>query len=160
MNNGITSYKVDPDNKTYDSRDNCNAIIETETNTLICGFNYSIIPNSVTSIGKYAFWGYKGMVYITIPNSVTFIDENAFCACSGLRTIILGNSVTSISANSFYGCSGLKNFYCYAEAVPATPTNAFGTAPIGNVTLHVPAASVALYQATEPWSGFGAQIRP
>lgn len=152
---GLISISVEKGNTHYDSRDNCNAIIETETNTLICGFNYSIIPNSVTSIGKYAFWGYKGMVYITIPNSVTFIDENAFCACSGLRTIILGNSVTSISANSFYGCSGLKNFYCYAEAVPATPTNAFGTAPIGNVTLHVPAASVALYQATEPWSGFG-----
>ncbi|MDD5817429.1 MAG: leucine-rich repeat domain-containing protein, partial [bacterium] len=48
----LTSIEVERDNSVYDSRENCNAIIETSTNTLISGCKNSIIPNSVTSIGK------------------------------------------------------------------------------------------------------------
>ena len=53
---GLTSIKVENGNSVYDSRDNCNAIIETATNTLIAGCQNTIIPNSVTSIGGYAFY--------------------------------------------------------------------------------------------------------
>ena len=53
----MTSIEVNSGNKVYDSRNNCNAIIETATNKLILGCKSTIIPNSVTSIGYYAFYG-------------------------------------------------------------------------------------------------------
>ena len=59
--NGLEKIAVESGNSCYDSRDNCNSIIGTETNTLIVGCKNSVIPNSVTSIGDYAFYGCSGM---------------------------------------------------------------------------------------------------
>ena len=66
-----------------------------------------IIPNSVISIGSYAFSGCSGLTSVTIPNSVTSIGNYAFYDCSGLTSVTIGNSVTSIGWSAFYGCSGL-----------------------------------------------------
>ena len=74
----LTSIVVESGNTTYDSRENCNAIIETATNTLIAGCQNTIIPNSVTSIGDGAFYDCSSLTSITIPNSVTSIGEEAF----------------------------------------------------------------------------------
>ena len=68
-----------------------------------------VIPNSVTSIGNYAFYGCSGLTSVTIPNSVTSIGEFAFSDCSGLTSVIIPNSVTSIGACAFSGCSGLTS---------------------------------------------------
>ena len=106
---GLTSIVVDKGNVNYDSRDNCNAIIETATNTLITGCNSTIIPNSVTSIGNYAFRECTGLTSVTIPNSVTSIGIYAFLKCTGLTSVTIGNSVTSIGEHAFYGCSGLTS---------------------------------------------------
>ncbi len=65
------------------------------------------IPNSVTSIGNYAFCGCSGLTSVTIGNSVTSIGNNAFSGCSGLTSVTIGNSVTSIGNSAFSGCSGL-----------------------------------------------------
>ena len=54
---GLTSIKVEDGNPVYDSREDCNAIIETASNTLVFGCMNTIIPNSVTSIGECAFYG-------------------------------------------------------------------------------------------------------
>jgi hypothetical protein len=106
---GLTSLKVESGNTKYDSRNNCNAIIESSTNKLICGCKNTTIPNSVTSIGSYAFYGCSGLTSITIPNSVTSIGEHAFCECSGLISITIPNSVTSIESGAFSYCSGLTS---------------------------------------------------
>ena len=66
---GLTSIIVEEGNAVYDSRENCNAIIETTSNTLIAGCQKTIIPNSVTSIGRSAFWECSSLASITIPNS-------------------------------------------------------------------------------------------
>ena len=105
----LESIVVDNGNSTYDSRDNCNAIIETASNTLITGCKNTIIPNSVTSIGNGAFEYCSGLTSVTIPNLVTSIGWGAFSGCSGLTSITIPNLVTSIGSTAFRACSGLTS---------------------------------------------------
>ena len=67
------------------------------------------IPNSVTRIGVDAFYGCKGLTSVTIPNSVTIISQRAFFGCSGLTSVTIPNSVTIIGEDAFYKCSGLTS---------------------------------------------------
>jgi len=103
----LTNITVDEKNTIYDSRNNCNAIINKETNTLIQGCKTTTILSSVTSIGGYAFSGCTGLTSITIPSSVTSIGNMAFSRCTGLTSITIPDSVKSIGFNVFVGCTGL-----------------------------------------------------
>ena len=105
----LTSMVVENGNTTYDSRENCNAIIETATNKLIAGCQNTIIPNSVTSIGYGAFSYCSSLTSISIPNSVTSIGKWAFVGCSSLTSITIGNSVKSIRDDAFHSCSSLTS---------------------------------------------------
>ena len=104
---GLTSITVSSSNKNYDSRDNCNAIIETESNTMVAGCQNTTIPNSVTSIADEAFNGHINLTNITIPNSVTTVGNYAFSGCSGLTNVTIPNSVTTIGRGAFYQCVSL-----------------------------------------------------
>ena len=106
---GLTGIVVDAENPKYDSRDNCNAIIETASGKLIQGCQSTVIPNGVTSIGQYAFAICTGLTSIDIPNSVVSIGYYAFSGCTGLTTIEFPNSVASIEAHAFTGCEGLTS---------------------------------------------------
>ena len=103
----LASISVASGNTTYDSRDNCNAIIKTASNTLISGCKNTIISNSITSIGDNAFTYCFGLTSVTIPSSVTSIGQSAFFACTGLTSVTIPNSVTSIGSGAFGSCSGL-----------------------------------------------------
>ena len=103
----VTSIEVAPGNTVYDSRDNCNAIIKTSSNTLMTGCRNTVIPETVTTIGSSAFIYCTALTSITIPESVTAINSNAFTYCSGLTRIDIGKSVTIIGSNAFTYCSGL-----------------------------------------------------
>ena len=155
---GLTNIIVAPDNPIYDSRDNCNAIVETSTNTLIAGCMNTLIPNSVTSIGIWAFNSCRGLTSIEIPNSVISIGYEAFSFCTDLTSIVIPNSVTSIENRAFYWCYNMTNVYCYAETVPSTGSLAFYDTNYGKATLHVPACAIDDYKNTEPWSGFGSIV--
>lgn len=115
---GLTSIIVESGNSIYDSRNNCNAIIETATNTLITGCQSTTIPNGVTNIGDNAFAGCTGLTSIAIPNGVTSIGDDAFCRCSNLTNLSIGNNVTSIGEYAFYSCSSLT-----AITIPNSVTN-------------------------------------
>ena len=98
----LVSITVDSNNSTYDSRNNCNAIIETATNTLIAGCENTVIPNSVTSIGSGAFSGCTSLTSVTIPNSVTSIGSDAFHNCTSLTSVTVeATTAPTIQNNTF-----------------------------------------------------------
>ena len=68
-----------------------------------------IIPDSVTSIGKFAFAGCESLQSVTIPDSVTSIGDEAFLGCKSLQSVTIPDSVTSIGDGAFYGCSSLHS---------------------------------------------------
>ena len=104
---GLTKIVVSEGNKVYDSRGNCNAIIETETNALISGCESTVIPDTVTEIRAKAFHGCTGLTSIVIGNSMTEIGSSAFEDCTGLTSIFIPDSVTEISETAFRRCTGL-----------------------------------------------------
>ncbi|MBR0415044.1 MAG: leucine-rich repeat protein [Clostridia bacterium] len=105
---GLTSIQVDSGNPHYDSRNNCNAIIETKANRLLLGCKNTTIPTTVETIGNMAFMECKTLTSIIIPNSVTTIDSNAFNGCTGLTSIVISNGVTNIADDAFSACTGLS----------------------------------------------------
>ena len=142
---GLTSIIVEDANSTYDSRDNCNAIIETATNTLIAGCQNTVLPNSVTSIGDYAFYYCTGLTSITIPNSVTSIGDWAFRGCSGLTSITIPNSVTSIGDAAFFYCSSLTSI-TIPNSVTSIGSNAFeGCSRLTSITIPNSVTSIGNY---------------
>ena len=114
----LTTMSVEQGNTVYDSRNNCNAIIETETNTLISGCKNSVIPFGVTSIGELAFRNCT-LASITIPNSVTTIGESAFRNCT-LASITIPNSVTTIERYAFRDCTALESI-TFMPNIPPSP---------------------------------------
>ena len=148
---GLTSVTVDKNNGTYDSRNNCNAIIETSTNKLIVGCNNTIIPNSVTSIGEFAFSDCSGLTSVAIPNSVTSIGESAFARCSGLTSVTIPNSVTSIGSWTFYGCSGLTSVTFNAEKCTYMGSDSF---PVFNDCINLTTLNIGNKVTTIPNSAF------
>ena len=105
---GLASIVVEEGNPNYDSRKNCNALIETASNKLICGCNGSTIPNGIMTIGQNAFKGCAGLTSVIIPNSVTTIGEDAFNNCTGLTFISIGTGLVNIPYYLFEGCENLK----------------------------------------------------
>ena len=104
----LVALTVEEGNTVYDSRNNCNAIIETSSNTLVAGCAATVIPENVTKIGKHAFSYHTLLHTITIPSSVTTIDDRAFAQCSALKSIIIPNNVTSIKRSAFSYCTSLQ----------------------------------------------------
>ena len=156
----LNSIVVEGGNTVYDSRENCNAIIETETNTLIAGCQTTTIPNSVTSIGDEAFEGCISLSSIAIPNSVTSIGAYVFYGCSSLTSITILNSVTSIGGGAFSGCSALADIYCYATTPPDCyqdinyPESDTFYGVSKHCYLHVPAGTIREYQMAVGWRDF------
>ena len=111
----LTSITVEGGNFVYDSRNGCNAIIESATNTLIAGCNNSTIPNTVTKIGDYAFRGMTGLTSISIPDSVEIIGESAFMDATSLASVSIASSVEKIEENAFSHTSWLDGLSANAN---------------------------------------------
>ena len=129
----LESIIVEEGHPTYDSRENCNAIILKSNNSLIAGCNTTIIPDSVKSIGGSAFNATQ-ISYIDIPASVTSIGWGAFQNCKSLQTVILRKSTRyAINAEDF-------------QNVPAT--------------FYVPDELLDEYKTAAVWSTFADRIKP
>ena len=176
--NSLINISVDVSNPVYDSRNDCNAIIESKTNTIVSGCKKTIIPNSIKRIGDDAFFAIDGLTNITIPNSVTSIGNRAFCSCFVLQSITIPNSVTNLGDMVFCNCDklksvilgtsinhigsglfayngGLESIVCLAKEVPNVKDNSWGNILQNNITLYVPKGCCDIYKSTTPWNVFG-----
>lgn len=124
----LTNVSVANGNTVYDSRNDCNAIIETATNTLVLGCSTTTIPESVRSIGPVAFYNCTGLMNVVIPSSVVSIDDCAFYGCSGLTNMLIPSNVTSLGIGAFFGCTGL-NSLTISEGVTIINEKAFSICP-------------------------------
>ena len=121
----FSGMTVDPANTVFDSRDNCNAVIVTETNELIMGCVNSVIPNTVTAIGENAFCG-LALTSINIPNSVITIGAGAFSFCFDLTgDLTIPNSVQTIGSGAFFQCSGFDGTLTIGSGVTYIGDEAF-----------------------------------
>lgn len=153
--NGLVSVSVDEGNKVYDSRDNCNAIIETKSNSLISGCRKTVIPGSVTSIGIGAFADCIGLASIGIPSSVTAIGEWAFDGCSGLTSIAIPCNVTAIGCGAFGECHGLVSICSHNSIPPAIEDEGcFDPEHHESATLYVSVEAMEAYKAAKYWKNF------
>ena len=181
----LTKLSVKKGHPLFNSDPNSNAIIETATNTLVAGCRYSIVPNTITVVGKAAFMGCKGRTELSLPNSVKTINDSAYFDCIDLKSIDIPNSVTtigseafswctsatsltigenvnSIGGRAFWGCEKIKTVTCNAIVVPNLGEDVFPCQFGGNIydaTLYVPAESVEAYKNADQWKDFG-QILP
>ena len=126
--NSLTSIEVNDGNQYYSS-DSFGVLYNKDKTELIkypLGNERTVfvIPDSVTSIGDYAFCGCIGITSVTIPDSVTSIGEYAFGYCSSLISVTIGNGVTIIEYGAFWGCSNLTNI-TIPDSVISIETGAF-----------------------------------
>lgn len=121
----LRSIVVDEGNNYYDSRNNCNAIIETNSNTLVVGCSTTIIPKNVVKIGNYAFAG-SSINEIIIPEGIKEIGNNAFEACD-IKQLKLPNGVVKIGSSAFVYCNNLVSITIpnSVESIDNDPPNSF-----------------------------------
>lgn len=177
----LVSLSVAEGNKTYDSRDNCNAIIETETNKLVANlYSATTIPSFVKIIGAFMFEG-SYITAIDIPEEVTTIEKRAFSSCNlntvsfpstltsigdeafsrckNLTTVILPASLTTIGSDAFESCQNLRDVYNLAS-VPQTLDSDYSFSTgykeglVYDATLHVLIGCKSAYQAANVWKNF------
>lgn len=132
----LSTISVSDENTTYDSRNNCNAIIQTATNQILRGTSNTIIPNTATSIG-----------------------DNAFNDINSLTSIVIPESVTSIGLYAFRFCNSLAEVVCKAKVAPQLKTEAFSNDILSKATLYVPEESVESYKTDGEWKKFS-DIQP
>ena len=155
---GIT---VDSANPVFDSRDNCNAVIVTETNELLFGCVNSVIPNTVAVIGENAFCGLEGLTSINIPNSVITIGAGAFSFCFDLTgDLTIPNSVQTIGDGAFFQCSGFDGTLTIGAGVTYIGDEAFRKCSnfTKAVSLATTPAELGFEYAGMVFSEFGTQI--
>ena len=153
----LYSISVASGNLYYDSRDDCNAIIETNTNQLIAGCFTTTIPSSVTSIGKSAFESCLQLRHITIPEGVTSIGDSAFNGCFRLNSVDIASSVTKIDYLAFYSCSSLISVTVRAVLPPSIDYRSFELS--NDCLIYVPSGSIDAYKSAQCWSIYADQIQ-
>ena len=154
----LTSIVVSPDNPVYDSRNGCNAIIETNSNVLINGCKTTIIPDSVTGIGMFAFSGNVGLTNVTIPDGVESIGLGAFQSCSNLVSVTIPASVTTLRNLLFTGSTRLERIIFLGDA-PTSYYQAFDDCPSSVTIYYIQGKrgwtdSEAYDAAAGTWNGF------
>lgn len=128
----LSSIVISENNTTYDSRNNCNCIIETATDKVLVGCMNSVIPDTIKIIGEGAFRSVN-IKNITLPNSLTRIEDSAFAA-SKLTSIVIPNNVTVLKNRAFSSCKNLTSV-TLGESLVYIESNAFYSSGITSIVI-------------------------
>ena len=175
--NELTSITVADGNPNYDSRDNCNAICDKQKRWVIATCKTTVIPQTITGIGTFAFAYQQDLNEFKVPKHIGIINDNAFAysnlwnitladnddliigrwafgQCKELRTVKIGHGIRNIDEQVFMGCSNLSNIYVNAPLIPKVKNTTFVVDDAGNIAtakVHVPSASLRTYQKANFW---------
>lgn len=127
----LKSIMIDPENKVYDSRENCNGIIETSSNSLVVGVSTTTLPSTLVSI-----------------------NSNAFINQTDLTKVILPQNLQAIGSQAFEDCVNLEQIYALAESPFSIDDDVFNIGTYSKATLYVPVGSLLKYQTADTWSLF------
>lgn len=152
--NELTSITVADANTIYDSRDNCNAIIKTSSNTLIIGTHISSIPSTVTAIDDFAFY-LASMESIDIPDSVKTIGEQAFYGCQNLKSVRIGVGMENIGKWAFYNSLNIRDVVVDCQVPPTCYSDlTFYNDVYAKGSLYVPEGTADAYSTATTWKKF------
>ncbi len=120
------------------------------------GITSMLIPNSVDTIGGFAFCECTALTSAELGNGVKFIDIYTFLGCSNLQTVKIGTGMIKMNY-VFVDCPLLKDVTCLAVTPPQINGTFGGTTStsIATATLSVPSGSVSAYQGALTWENFG-----
>lgn len=176
--NQLDSISVDEDNEYYDSRNNCNALIETGTDVLLLGCYKTRMPDDITGVGECAFHNVRELYSVALPEDVTFVGAEAFNGCRDLKQLTLPNTIeriedyafqncdslpvldlpaalATVGYRSFAHCSALEAINCSAATPPVIDETSFSDT---NCPFYVPCAYIASYRNAPVWGGFGNRL--
>ncbi len=156
----LQSITVNEGNPVYDSRDNCNALIETETNTLLFGCRNTIIPNDIAIIGHIAFYSINELNAISIPNSVERLETSAFAGCNSLTTITLPPNISYIGVSAL-NCCGLTSVISKSSTPPVAINSqweyGYDNSFMGvnrDIPIYIPVGTIDDYSNAPGWDYF------
>ena len=170
----LDSISVDKNNPKFDSRDSCNALIETSSKRILLGCSKTRMPQTIRGIESYAFRKVTGLKKVVIPNGVNYIGTEAFNGCTALDSVVLPNQLTTIRAytfqdcrsldtivfpenidsigiRAFANCSGLKYVRCNAIEPPGIDKTTFNNA---SFHIDVPCPGIMAYRNAPVWKDF------
>ena len=152
---GLWSFSVASDNASYCSVDG--VLFDKEMTTLICypGLKTGdyTVPDSVTTIGDYAFYYSRQLKNIMLSSSVTTVGANAFRLCTALKRVTMPSSLTALGSGIFVACQSLEAIVCYATEPPVVSATTFTESNL-QVPLYVLGQVVDSYKNAEYWSRF------
>lgn len=152
----LVSIEVSKGNPNFDSRNDCNAIIKTNTNVMLTGCKNTVIPFGVKKL-NYTFHGCTGLEIIEIPNSVNELIEFVFTGCTSLEKLTIPASVTKIGDYCFNECPNLKSISFLNETPPSITEFTFFDIS-NDMKFYVPSGSVNTYKETTIWSNYADKI--
>ncbi|MBR2770929.1 MAG: leucine-rich repeat domain-containing protein, partial [Bacteroidales bacterium] len=141
----LVSIEVSEENSVFDSRNHCNAIMETATNRLIAGCQTTVVPQETTALAYGAFEGCWHMKHIHLPEGITSIGIFAFNYNQSLTSIELPSTLTMIENNAF-NCCKFMSVVSHATTPPTLGTYVFWGIP-NDCVLTVPQGTRAAYIA-------------
>lgn len=144
--NDIMSVIVDKNNQTFDSRDNCNALIRTADNEIILFGKTTVIPSSVTSISKYGYFGNQDNATLYIPNNITRTNS-IMNVNRSVKVVRIPTDFTS-KVSEFL-------FDKYIDRLYVGPSASLGNYRMMQMkTLYVPQGCIEAYSSDTEWSKF------
>ena len=152
----LETIVVSSENTVFDSRDGCNAVIETATNDLRAGCKKTTIPATVTTVSASSFTGIRTLTDIRLPEGITSIGAQAFHT-TGMTRLSLPSTLREIGRRAFMNCSSLTQISCLVANPPELGTSAFDST--NDCPIFVPEASVNTYKTTSGWSSYATRIQ-